>query len=176
MIVRVLRVAAVLMVGLGLVTACGSSDRPREISMDDVKPCELVSRSDVDRVEIRAEPQSRDSVSGVDVDGSTCYYNPFNRSNVWVSGITNHGIGRWTNSSFEDARSQEIARIQGFRAIKVWFDSDRPDPDHRCRVYVDVAGGQSLRVQVDESFREEDPPTCTTARRFAEAAMKSLAH
>ncbi|MDR7302080.1 hypothetical protein JOF55_002261 [Haloactinomyces albus] len=53
---------------------------------------------------------------------------------------------------FERARFQEIPRIQGFRAIKVWYETDRPDPNHRCRVYVDVVGGQSLRVEVDESF------------------------
>ncbi|MBA8826323.1 hypothetical protein FHX42_003699 [Saccharopolyspora lacisalsi] len=176
MIGRALRVAAVLMVSLGLVAACGSSDRPRELSMGDVKPCDLISQSSFQQIQVSTESQKLDSVPGVDTEGNTCFYRLRTGNTVYVSAITNHGIDRWTNSSFEDARSQDIPRVQGFRAIKVWFDSDRPDPDHKCRIYVDVAGGQSLRVEVGETVNEEDPPTCDTARRFAEAAMKSLAH
>lgn len=174
MIGRTLRIAALLMAGLGLVTACGSSDRPRELSMDDVKPCELVAPYDIHRLEIRAEPQPHDSVSGVGTEGRTCYYNPYNGSSVYVSTITNHGIDRWMDGTFEHSEFQEIPRIQGFRAIEVWQGDEHPGPDDRCEIYVDVADGQSLRVEAETSFEDEDPPTCDTARQFAEVAMESL--
>ncbi|SFT92764.1 Protein of unknown function [Actinopolyspora lacussalsi subsp. righensis] len=176
MIGRALRVTAVLLAGLGVISACGSSDRPKELSVSDVKPCELISQSARERLQVRAQPQSRDAVAEVDTEGSTCYFSPYDRSNVWLSVVTNHGIGRWSGDGpFDRSKSKEVSRIQGFRTVKVWFDGESPNPDHKCRIYVDVAAGKSLRVQVDESFTDEDPSTCTTARRFAEAAMQSLA-
>ncbi|WP_083921664.1 DUF3558 family protein [Actinopolyspora halophila] len=175
MIGRALRGAVVLLVGFVLVSACGS-DRPEALSMDEVKPCELISQSDLKRFQVRAQPQSRGSVSGVGTEGSSCYYNPLNTNSVRISAITNHGIDRWMNGSLEHSKFKELSRIQGFRAIKVWQVPGGSGPDSNCKVYVDVAGGQSLRVQVDRSFEKKDPPTCDTARRYAEAAMKTLAN
>ncbi|WP_456241592.1 DUF3558 family protein [Actinopolyspora lacussalsi] len=175
MIGRALRVAAVLLVGLGVVSACGSSDRPRELSVSDVKPCDLINSESLQGMRITQEVQKADSVPGIDTEGSTCFYSISTGNSIYVSTVTNHGIGRWTDPPFDRARSEEGSRIQGFRTIKVWYETERPKPDGRCRVYVDVAGGQSLRVEVDQSYSDEDPSTCTTARRFAEAAMRTLA-
>ncbi|WP_092525277.1 DUF3558 family protein [Actinopolyspora saharensis] len=173
MIGRALRGAVVLLAGFVLVSGCGS-DRPAELSVDEVKPCELIPQSAHQQLQVRLAPQSVDSVPEVDTEGDTCYYSPHERSNVWVSAITNHGIDRWVDPPFDHAHSEEVSRIQGYRTMKVWLDSERPDPNHQCRIYVDVASGQSLRVKVDESSEKEDPPTCTTARRYAELAMKTL--
>ncbi|ASU80608.1 DUF3558 domain-containing protein [Actinopolyspora erythraea] len=175
MIGRGLRGAAVLLAGLGLVSACGSSDRPRELSVSDVKPCELINKDSLQGMRITQETQKLDFVPGVEAEGSTCFYTTRVGNRIYVNTITNRGIDRWINSSDDDVRSEEVSRIQGFRSVRVWFDSERPDPDHKCRVYVDVAGGQSLEVRVEQSYSDEDPPTCTTARRFAEAAMNTLA-
>ncbi|WP_017977209.1 DUF3558 family protein [Actinopolyspora halophila] len=174
MIGRALRVAAVSLVGLVLVLGCGSSDRPAELSVDEVKPCDLISRNSVQGVQIATESQKMNSVPGVDTEGNTCFYSARNGNTIYVSAITKHGIDRWGDPSFEHVRSEEVSRIQGYRTVKVWRDSERPGPDSKCKVYVDVAGGQSLRVQVDRSFEENDPPTCDTARRYAEVAMKTL--
>ncbi|PRW62793.1 DUF3558 family protein [Actinopolyspora mortivallis] len=176
MIGRVLRVAAVLLVGLGVASACGSSDRPRELSVSDVKPCELINGDSVQGMRIGQETQKLDFAPGIETEGSTCFYSLRVGNRIYVNTITNHGIDRWINPSDDDTRSEEVPRIQGFRAVKVWFDSERPDPDHKCRIYVDVAAGQSLEVRVEQSYSDEDPPTCTTARGFAEAAMKTLAN
>ncbi|PRW62792.1 DUF3558 family protein [Actinopolyspora mortivallis] len=176
MIGRVLRVAAVLLVGLGVTSACGSSDRPRELSVSDVKPCELINGDSVQGMRITQEVQKLGSAPGVDTEGNTCFYRLRNGNTLYVTIITNHGIGRWTNPPFDRARSEEVPRIQGFRTIKVWYETESPKPDNKCRIYVDVADGQSLRVEVDRSYSDEDPPTCTTARGFAEAAMKTLAN
>ncbi|SFE61194.1 Protein of unknown function [Actinopolyspora alba] len=177
MIGRALRVAAVLLVGLGVVSACGSSDRPRELSVSDVRPCDLINSESLQGMRIGQESQKLDSVPGtMDAEGNTCFYGITAGNTIYVSTITNQGVDRWIDPSDEDVRSEEVSRIQGFRAVKVWFDSKRPDPDHKCWIYVDVAGGQSLRVRVEQSYSDEDPSTCTTARRFAEAAMRTLAN
>ncbi|WP_438388770.1 DUF3558 family protein [Actinopolyspora saharensis] len=173
MIGRALRGAVVLLAGFVLVSGCGS-DRPAELSVDEVKPCELISRNSVQGVQIATESQKMNSAPGVDTEGNTCFYVARNGNTIYVSAITNHGIGRWVDPSFESSHSEEVSRIQGYRTVKVWHDSERPDPNHQCRFYVDVAGGQLLRVQVDRSFEENDPPTCDTARRFAETAMGTL--
>ncbi|NHD16201.1 MULTISPECIES: DUF3558 family protein [unclassified Actinopolyspora] len=173
MIGRALRGAVVLLAGFVLVAGCGS-DRPAELSVDEVKPCELIPQSAHQRLRIAVEPQSLDTVSGVGTEGRTCAHTTNTGNSVYVSTITNHGIGRWVDPSFEHVRSEEAPRIQGYRTVKVWRDSERPDPDSKCKVYVDVAGGQSLRVQVGMTSDEEDPPTCDTARRFAETAMGTL--
>lgn len=174
MIGRALRIAAVSLVGFVLVSGCGSSDRPEELSVDEVKPCELIPQSDHQRLRIAMEPQSLDTASGVDTEGSTCAYTTNTGNSVYVSTITNHGIDRWTSGEFEHSKFNELSRIQGFRAIKVWQVPGGSGPDSKCKIYVDVAGGQSLRVQVGMTSDEEDPPTCDTARRYAEAAMGTL--
>ncbi|WP_347567475.1 DUF3558 family protein [Actinopolyspora sp. BKK1] len=173
MIGRALRGAVVLLAGFVLVSGCGS-DRPAELSVDEVKPCELIPQSAHQRLRIAVETQKLDSVEGIDTEGSTCAYRTNTGNSVYVSTITNHGIDRWMDPPFESSHSEEVSRIQGYRTVKVWHDSERPDPNHQCRIYVDVAGGQSLRVQVGMTSDEEDPPTCDTARRFAETAMGTL--
>lgn len=171
---RPLRVGAVLLMSLTLVTAC-SSDRPRELSMDKVKPCELLSSSTRHQLQVSTQPHSSDAVSGSDMDGHTCSYvvRPGNR--VTVSTVTNHGIDRWVDGPLEHTSFKDVADIRGFRTIRTWQTSEHLTPDQSCTLYIDVAEDQSLRVRVGESFDEGDPPTCGTARRFAQASMKAIA-
>lgn len=173
MIRRALRIGAVLLVGLGLVMGCGSSDRPSELSLSDVEPCGLIPRSALEQLHATVEPQPFDSPPGINTEGVSCFYLLRTGTSVTVSAITNHGIGRWIDSSFEDARFKDVPRIQGYRTIQVWYTYDRAEPHNTCRLYVDVADGQSLKVQVSANA-EDDPPTCDTARQFAETAMQTL--
>ncbi|WP_245755671.1 DUF3558 family protein [Actinopolyspora alba] len=143
--------------------------------MSDVRPCDLINSESVQGMRIGQESQKLGFAPGIDAEGNTCFYSIKIGNRIYVNTITNQGIDRWIDPSDEDTRSEEVSRIQGFRAVKVWFDSKRPDPDHKCRIYVDVAAGQSLEVRVEQSYSDEDPSTCTTARRFAEAAMRTLA-
>lgn len=170
---RALRICAALLTTLGLVIGCGSSDRPSELSLSDVKPCDLIPRSELEQLRVAGEPQSLDAPPGVDTEGAACYYLLRTDTNLTVNAITNHGIDRWIDGPFEDARFKDVPRIQGYRTIQVWYTHDRAEPHNTCRLYVDVAGGQSLKVQVDANS-EDDPPTCETARQFAETAMQTL--
>lgn len=161
-----------LVTGLGLLTACGSSERPKDVSMDEAKPCELISGSDRSALEVTAKPTTAPNLTAGE-EGEGCVYLPRGGDRVDVDKVTNYGIDRWLDDPPSHAKSENVPGIEGFRTIKVWRDYDETGPHDGCTLYVDVASGQSLKVQVAENS-ENDPPTCDTAREFAAAAMKKL--
>lgn len=159
---------------VGLAAGCGSSDRPRDLSLDDVRPCDLIDSSELTELRVKAEPSPIPVVEGADEDGSSCQYRPLYGGIVSVSVVTNHGIDRWTNGSMESSKAIDLARIQGYRTIRKASKADLPDdPRDMCTVYVDVAGGQSLRA-ITGPNGEAEPPTCDVARQFADAAVTTL--
>jgi hypothetical protein len=172
MIGRAVRHAIFLSMAIGMLAACGSSDRPSELSLDDVKACELVGRQDLVGLDVQAKPTPGSNLTAGE-EGSGCLYIPRTGGRIDVDAITNYGADRWMDSAPEHARAEEAPRVRGFRAVKVWRAHDDTGPHGNCTLYVDAAGGQSLKVQVAEND-EKDPPTCDTARRFADAAMKTL--
>src|SRR5699024_10942027 len=72
---RVLRNGAVLLVSLGVTVGCGSSDRPREIAVSDVQPCQLLSTPELRELPTISGPHLvEDLVDGGGLEGSTCQY------------------------------------------------------------------------------------------------------
>lgn len=174
MINSTLRIAAILMVSLGLVAGCGSSGRPYELSLTGVQPCQLIPSPILRELHVTSNPSPVGIVSGSGLKGNTCMYVVRTGNRVWISTITNYGIEHWIDGPAESVRFTDVPKIQGFRTIKVWYTYDRPAPNHTCGLYIDGADEQSLRVRVDATTDPDDPPTCDRARRFAEAAMKAL--
>ncbi|GAB3504943.1 DUF3558 family protein [Amycolatopsis cihanbeyliensis] len=174
MIGRTLRTVGFALVGLGLVTACDASNRPNELSMDDVKPCELISEHALQQLQVKAAPEPLSSPGGLDEEGAACRYRPLTHQLVTISKVTNHGIDRWTSGSFNGATFEEVAPIRGFPTIKVGRERERSGPHTGCALYTDVADDRSLKVDVSENHSEDQPVTCDTARQFADAAMKTL--
>lgn len=172
MIVRVLRNVALLSLTAGLLAACGSSDRPKEISLDDVQPCDLLSGSELAGLGVFAKPNPGPNLTAGE-EGAGCLYTPKSGGRIDLDKITNYGVDRWTDSPPGHARTKELPRSNGFRVVEVSRDYDSTGPHANCTLYVDVASGQSLKVQVAENG-EKDPPTCDTARRFVDAAVKTL--
>lgn len=172
MIGRVWWVGAVVLAVLGLTVGCGS-DRPQDVALDDVKPCDLISSSNLSALQVAAQPQSLDGIAGADEEVISCSYRQRNGTPVYVGAVTNHGVDRWTNGSQESSMPTDLPRIQGYRTIKVELRDFPSGPHDTCTLYVDVAGDQSLKVEV-RGNSENDPPTCETAHRFAKSAMASL--
>lgn len=56
MIRRVWWVGAVVLPVFGLTAGCGS-DRPQDVTLDEVKPCDLISRPDLRTLHVKASPQ-----------------------------------------------------------------------------------------------------------------------
>ncbi|QGK71716.1 DUF3558 domain-containing protein [Allosaccharopolyspora coralli] len=157
----------------GLAAGCGSSDRPRDLSLDEVQPCDLISQSELNALQVTAQPSPVPAVSGADEKGSTCMYSPRYGGTVRVSVVTNHGIDRWTGGSMS-SKAKDLPRIQGYRTILVSPAEIPLGPRDLCRLYVDVAGGQSLRA-IGGPGTENEPSACEKARQFAEVAVRSLA-
>lgn len=159
---------------VALAAGCGSSDRPRDLSLDDMDPCKLISRWDLNALGVKAVPSPMSAVPGVNQDGSSCFYNPKAGGTVSVSVVTNYGIDRWTGGSMGSSKATALPRIQGYRTIQKISEVSMPiGPHDMCTLYVDVAGGQSLRAEAGPN-QEDDPPSCDIARQYADAAMTTL--
>lgn len=71
------------------------------------------------------------------------------------------------------ATAVDLPRIQDYRTIKARNFDVPSDPHDLCRLYVDVAGGQSLRAETGPNG-EDDLPSCDVAHQHADAAMVTL--
>ena len=170
------RISSALLVALataGMTAGCGSSDRPAELSLDDVKPCNLISRQTLDTLQVTTDPLPDPLVPGSGEEGSSCFYQPRYGGTVIVSVVTNQGIDHWTDSS-GDTKGIDRPRIQGYRTIRLTGPSYESGSHAMCTLYVDVADGQSLRAEAGPNG-DGDPPSCEISRQFAEAAVASLA-
>lgn len=183
---RGLRVAAVLVAGTALLTGCGSSDRPEDLSLSEVKPCQLIMQSRYKTLNITRGPILIDSDFGVGTKGSSCKYllvypskDPVGvntNAAVKLTAITNEGV-HWKVDEASDSSNfdyKNISSINGYRAVRVWSTYQSPGPNTDCTLYVDVADEQMLRVNARMSSGDDDPPTCDTARQFAKVALKTL--
>lgn len=171
---RTVRFVSAMLVLLGVATACGSSDRPRELSLDNVQPCDLISQAELRDLQVKAPPQPVSVVEGAGEEGTSCQYSPLYGGTVSVAVVTNHGIDRWTDGSMESSRAVDLSRVKGYRVIRIEYGESASEPHDSCTSYVDVASDQSLKVHVSENSTD-DPPTCETARRFAGNAIRALA-
>lgn len=57
-----------------LAAGCGSSDRPRDLSLDEVGPCDLISGSSLQALGVTVEPSWNPAGGGANEDGATCDY------------------------------------------------------------------------------------------------------
>lgn len=159
---------------LAVVMGRGTSDRPRELAMTAVPPCELISQEDLLGLDVISRPDP-----GVDLElgeeGTGCRFFARDGTTIMLNEITNYGIDRWTDGDIDDTTFDDVARISGFRVVKVWMSREKDRPDDECKVYIDVADDQSLKVSIiDADRRESSPPVCDVVYRSAEAAMRTL--
>lgn len=140
--------------------------------MDKVQPCNLLSRNKLKGMHVIAQPKPFSAVEGINMEGRSCLYTTRNSDTVTLGAATNQGAD-WMGGAEKSAEAKEMQRIRGFRTIKEERKDSSNGPHDTCTLYVDVASGQSLQVEVGENS-DDEPPTCRTARRFAEAAMKTL--
>ncbi|MFJ6676419.1 DUF3558 domain-containing protein [Actinosynnema sp. NPDC091369] len=144
-----------------------SSTRPREIRLNDVQPCELLTAEQLPTLKI--DRQGRPEVS--DFYGTTGCAWTITGADHRLLPVTKEGIEAWTDGE-RTGQPTEIEPILGFPAITVTLPSD---PDN-CDVMVDTADGQYLvaTFSVSQSFKDRFPKPCDGARQLAEAAMQNL--
>lgn len=168
---RILPTFLVALAAAGMTAGCDTSERPAELSLDDVQACSLISRPRLVSLDVTTRPMPDPLVPGSGLEGSTCFYNTRHGATAIVSLVTNDGIDYWTDS--KSTKTVDLPPIQGYRTIQLDPDHSS-DPHDRCTLAVDVADGQSLRADTGPNDSDQ-PPSCEVSRQFAESAVASLA-
>ena len=148
--------------------------RPREVRLDGVDPCSLLTAEQRVRLGLDGEPRRSTSQSAL-YQGPVllCTILGFNPDAVaaGVGIVTTAGIQLWLSHDLNaDVRMKSVAGFPAVTAIPT-------SASGYCSVDVDVAPGQLLDIQVQDAGRE--PPLtqdqlCAAAGRVAEAAMTEL--
>lgn len=183
LLLAVVVVGAVVATVLVFVAGRDTSDRPREFAVTEVPVCDLISEADTERLDMIYPPV----LFGYDLEygekGAGCGFHTRSGPVVELNIITNYGIDRWIDGDVGRGTTfEDLERIRGFRVIKVRTPTEKRHPDDSCRLYIDIADGQSLKVSVlnsepgesDSDRAESAPPACEAAYKTAEVAMRTL--
>jgi hypothetical protein len=148
--------------------------RPREVRLDGVDPCSLLTVDQ--RLTLGFETPPRRSTAHVELfrgNISTCTMIGFRPDavGVGISTVTTVGIERWRESDV--AARIRATSVVGFPAIV----ATPTQAETYCSIEIDVAGGQLLDVQFNDGGRE--PPLsqaelCRRGEQTAQAAMATL--
>jgi hypothetical protein len=148
--------------------------RPREIRLDGVDPCSLLTPEQRTALGLDSEPRSSNPFVGMyRRDVPTCTVRgPYPETVLLVSGtVTSVGIERWLAGDIAaDVRSTTVAGFPAVIAVPRRFSD-------YCDVAVDVAAGQLLDVQFGGGGPRALIPQeelCRRALRSAELIMSSL--
>ncbi|MBY8850774.1 DUF3558 domain-containing protein [Saccharothrix longispora] len=144
-----------------------SSPRPREIKVDGLRPCDLLTTEQLPGLKIDRPGRS---VTSDFYQTTACSWTVTGASNR-LTPVTREGIEEWTGGK-RTGRPTEIEPILDFPAITVTLPSDPA----ACDVMVDTADGQYLvaTFSVLPGFEDRFPEPCDGARQLAEAAMQNL--
>lgn len=152
-------------------TGLRSSLRPRELKLNDFKPCELLVPAQLRTLGMneRTKPQS---VTDEKFDEPKCVFT--GRGRTWsITTVTKAGIEHWINSKtrgdVEVFATEPIAM-----AYPALVFANRAHQASQCSVVVDTADAQMLIVGIDLTDGVYRGGPCREARPIAEAAMLNL--
>ncbi|MCT2583037.1 DUF3558 domain-containing protein [Actinophytocola gossypii] len=144
-------------------SASDESDRPREITLDDIDPCTLLRQSDHNTFSIAgpAEP-------GEDDHGNAqCVWNT-DGGFIDITLVTHEGF-ETPKGGLADVEAADP--IEGFPARNLTLTEN----EHSCFTDVDVAEGQYLTTHVGRySDSDTDPSPCEYSYQLAESVMSTL--
>lgn len=148
--------------------------RPREVRLDGVDPCSLLTPSD--RAELGLQTSGIPNSKYVELFRGTvtmCSLSGFrpNAVTLSIAAVTTVGVERWQEGDV--AANLQQTTIAGFPAIIATPERF----DDYCSVEIDVAQGQLLDVQFGDggsSPRIPQDELCRRAGRSAEAAVATL--
>lgn len=144
--------------------------RPREIPLDGVDPCGILSPAQ--RVQLSLDNPPSAYVEGSFGDARACTMRSNISGNVVrLALVTVQGVNVWLD---ENAQVEaKLTMVGGFPALTV----RTPGLDQLCNVEVDVAEGQFLDVMFRDggnATKATQDALCLGAQRAAEAALSSL--
>ena len=148
--------------------------RPREVRLDGVDPCSLLTAEQRRTLGLTSEPLlSNSRVELFDGDVPTCTVRGSGPSAVvlGIGTVTTVGIERWQDPALQ--AEVRPTRVADFPAVVAVPSNSRT----YCGVGVDVAPGQLLDVQVLDggySTPIPQPTLCDRAEEYAAATMRTL--
>ncbi|MFB9906075.1 DUF3558 domain-containing protein [Allokutzneria oryzae] len=147
--------------------------RPRDLPLDKVDPCQLLTSEQQRTFAIDAP--GRPATSTMFENGSVCNYSAWaDRSGLSFTLIKNAGIDFFAKKNI-NAELRDLDII-GFRAREM-FTPLASHLDPFCTIVVDVAKGQVLHTMFDKSIDKERltrEQVCAKAKQGAEAAVTTL--
>lgn len=161
--------------GAGPVTPARAPElppRPHELSLRGVDPCSLLTEAQLDELEVNSEPrrasEQRDGPTcSLDVDRTKPYYS------YYVETITTAGVRSRLGGARADNTTTQAGQVTGFPALTRYAPGSPPSD---CETLVDVADGQTLRVQLypvtQDAFDQNQ--LCEMAERAAALALRTL--
>lgn len=142
-------------------------ERPREIPLDSVDPCTLLTQSDYSDYHINGPGRPSTNSEGQPI----CAWVDSEVGGFGIVLNLDEGIDVWLDGSKGD-NGERADPIDDFPTVTSLSNLD----DNVCFAAVDVAKGQHLLAQVDiyTSKLSTVPPVCEYAYQLAESAMNTL--
>jgi len=146
--------------------------RPREVRLDGVDPCSLLTAEQRAGLGLTSEPHA--STAYVELfrgNVRTCTMRGRSPDSVLlgISAVTTTGIERWKESDLvAQTRSTSVAGFPALAAVP-------PQLTDYCSVEVDVAAGQLLDVQFGGGSPQSPIPQDELCRRAVDAAAAAMA-
>jgi Protein of unknown function (DUF3558) len=146
------------------------SSRPREIRLEKVDPCSVLT--DAQRKELGVDSKPLNSPGGLNNDRANCNWVGFEPRAVdaHITLSTRGGIELYDVGNRVSAKPIAVA---GYPALLVTQDGHA----EFCAVGIDVADGQALDVQFRDGGRKPpvpQPDLCRDAQAMAEKVMQNL--
>ena len=145
--------------------APATGSRPRTIALDDIKPCELLTRDQVAQFHSDSAPRSGTDPS---FHAPYCTWNN-NESSRQLLMVLSDSFSSWTDGSRE-VTATSASPVDGFPAVTLTL----PSQSYSCYVAVDTADKQYVLANFTDYSNGRGPKPCDGARQLAEAAMQSL--
>ncbi|GAA3434423.1 DUF3558 domain-containing protein [Kutzneria kofuensis] len=143
--------------------------RPREIPLDKVNPCAILTKDQRAQLSLDTPPSP---YTDTDLKARACTIRgTYSGQVARLALVTNEGADLWISD--EAQNTAKVIAIVGFPALEV----RTPGLDTLCNVEVDVAKGEFLDVLFRDGGGAAPIPQddlCLGAQRVAEAAMTSL--
>ncbi|WP_168200849.1 DUF3558 domain-containing protein [Allokutzneria sp. NRRL B-24872] len=153
--------------------ASDGPERPREIKIDDLRPCELITAEQRQEFKIDV-PFSEESESAF--QSQICeMISHSERVSIAFNVILKHDVARFGIGN--PATIPRAVQVAGFPAFEVRLKESDPG-DQGCSVNVGVSKGQVIRARFLEQGRKSRPlsydEVCRRATRGAELAVGNL--
>jgi hypothetical protein len=150
-------------------TSLSLPPRPREIPLDKVNPCTILTKDQRAALSLDTTPSP---YTDTELKARACTMRgTYSGQVARLALVTNEGADLWISDEAQD--TAKVIAIVGFPALEV----RTPGVNTLCNVEVDVAEGEFLDVLFRDGGSATPIPQddlCLGAQRVAEAAMTSL--